>query len=131
MLKMGDEDLVAFLDIAPAPALGDEIDAFGGAAHENDVAHGGRVEEAPHFFARRFVGVGGAGRERMRGAMDVGVFVLVEIREMRSMTACGFCVVAALSSQISGLPLRALQDREIALDPIRVERLGGQFRVRQ
>jgi hypothetical protein len=39
------------------------------------------------------------------------------------MTDCGFCVVAALSSQTSGRPwTRSLQDREVALDDVRVER---------
>ena len=38
------------------------------------------------------------------------------------MTACGFCVVAALSSQTRRLPLHALvQDREIAAEDMRVE----------
>ena len=38
------------------------------------------------------------------------------------MTACGFCVVAALSNQISGRPWIALaQDREVAPDGVRIE----------
>ena len=38
VLEPGDDDLVALLDVAAAPALGDEVDALGGAAHEDDLA---------------------------------------------------------------------------------------------
>ncbi len=39
------------------------------------------VEEAPHLLARGLVGVGRARRQRVGGAVDVGVLVLVEMRE--------------------------------------------------
>ena len=43
--------------------------------------------------------------------------------ERRSITACGFCVVAPLSSQTSGRPLTFWsQDREVAPDGVRIER---------
>ena len=42
------------------------------------------------------------------------------------MTACGFCVVAALSSQTSGRPwTRSCRIGKVALDGVRVERARG------
>ena len=43
MLEMGDDDLIVFLDVLFAPALGDEIDRFGGAADEDYFVRGGGV----------------------------------------------------------------------------------------
>ncbi|KAF1054063.1 MAG: hypothetical protein GAK34_00849 [Delftia tsuruhatensis] len=65
----------------PAPALGHEVDGLGGAAHEDDLVHVGRVDEAAHALARALVGVGGAGSEFMGRAVDVGVLVLVEMAD--------------------------------------------------
>ena len=46
------------------------------------------------------------------------------------MTACGFCVVAALSSQTSGRPLtRSCKDRKVAANGLDVERLRGQIQT--
>ena len=123
MLQMADEDFVAFLDIGAAPALRDEVDAFRRAAHEDDVAHGRRVEEAAGFFARGLVGVGGAGRQRMGGAMDVGVLVLVEIRDpldhrLRFLRGRGVVEPDQLLAAVDAF----LKDREVALDRLGVER---------
>ena len=38
VLQVRDDDLVARADVLAAPALGDEVDALGGAAHEDDLA---------------------------------------------------------------------------------------------
>ena len=38
VLEVGEDDLVARADVAPAPALRDEVDALGRAAHEDDLA---------------------------------------------------------------------------------------------
>ena len=79
VLEVGDDDLVALADVLPAPALGDEVDALGGAADEDDVV--GRVcaEEPGDRGAGLLVGVGGAGGQVVRGPVDVGVLVLVEV----------------------------------------------------
>ena len=37
VLEVRDDDLVALADVAPAPGLRDEVDALGGAAHEDDL----------------------------------------------------------------------------------------------
>ena len=79
VLEPGDDDLVVFLNIAASPALGDQVDAFGRAAHEDDFARGGGIQEAARLFPRAFVGVGGPGRKIVGGAMNVGIFVRVEI----------------------------------------------------
>ena len=105
MLEPGDDDLVVLADVLAAPALRDEVDRLGCAADEDDLVRGRRVEKAADLFAGVLVGVGGAGGQLVRAAMDVRVFESCRNGTSRSMTACGFCVVAALSSQISGWPL--------------------------
>ena len=79
VLEPGDDDLVVLLNVLAAPALRDEIDAFGGAAHENDFSRVRGVQEAADFGARALVGVCGAGGQFVSGAMDVGIFVRVKI----------------------------------------------------
>ena len=86
------------------------------AAHEDDLVLGGRVEEAPHLLARAFVGVGGARRQRVRGAVDVRVLVLVEVAEaidhrLRLLRGGG---VVEPDERPAVDPL--LQDREVAAD---------------
>ncbi len=81
VLELRDDDLVARADVAAAPALGDEVDALGRAAHEDDLSGDGALRNAAHLVARAFVGVGRARRQRVGGAVDVRVLVLVEVRE--------------------------------------------------
>eukprot|EP01038_Epipyxis_sp_PR26KG_P001481 gene1481-2078_t len=81
VLQVGDDDLVAFAHVLQAPAFGDQVDGFRGAAHEDHFVDFGRVQEALHALAGAFVGVGGARRQRVRGAVDVGVLVFVEVAD--------------------------------------------------
>src|SRR5580700_11537076 len=81
MLKPGDDDLVVFLNVAPSPALRYQVDAFGCAANEDDLAGRRRIEKAPYLLPRRLIRIGGASGELVRCAMYVGVFMFVEIRE--------------------------------------------------
>ena len=74
-----DDDLVAGLQVLAAPGLGDEVDAFGGAADEDDLARLRRVEEALDLDAGLFVGRGGALAQHVDAAMDVGVVDFVEV----------------------------------------------------
>src|SRR6185437_9272195 len=60
-------------------ALRHQVDAFGGAAYEDNLAAGGRIDEAPHGVARGLIAGGGAFAEAVDGAVDVGVIVLVEV----------------------------------------------------
>ena len=66
---------------SPPPALRDQIDGLGRAAHEHDLLRRRSVQEARAFFARCLVGVGRARGESVRGAVNVRVLVLVEVRE--------------------------------------------------
>jgi hypothetical protein len=62
VLEPGDDDLVTCVDVAAAPALSNEVDAFGRATHEDDVFDRRCVDEAAHLVARSFVGFRGARR---------------------------------------------------------------------
>jgi hypothetical protein len=60
--------------------LGDEIDGFGGAANENDLAAGASVHESHQPVARRLVQAGRFLTQRMNTAVNVGMvtaFVIV------------------------------------------------------
>ncbi len=121
MLEPGDDDLVALSHIAAAPGLGDEIDALGRAAHEDDVLDRRRLQEAANFFARGFIGVGRARRQRMGGAVDVGILIFVEMRQtvddrLRLLRRRG---VVEPDQRLAMHLL--LQDREVALDAIGIE----------
>ena len=75
------DDLVALADIRHAPAIGDgliaSVDGFG----EDDLVDDGGIEEAPHLFARRLIGIGRGIREEMQAAMHVGIFVRIGVRD--------------------------------------------------
>jgi hypothetical protein len=76
-----DDYLVALGDVLAAPTLRDKIDRLGRPTHEDDLLGRGRIEEVCDFVAGIFVGVGGTSCELVGRAMDVGVFVLVEVTE--------------------------------------------------
>ncbi len=79
VLDPADDDLVALVDVLAAPALRNQVDGFGGAADEDDFFGGRCVEEVCDLAARVLISVGSAGGKLVGGAMDVRVFVLVEI----------------------------------------------------
>ena len=121
VLEPGDDDLVARLHIAPAPALRDEVDPLGRAAHEHDLFRRSGVEEAPHLVARRLVGVGRAGGQRMRAAVHVGVLVRVEGGEA---VDHGLRLLRGRAVVEPDQPLAVhllLQDREVVADRSGVE----------
>ena len=76
--------------------LGDQIDAFGGVAREDDFAHGGCVDEALHRGAGVLERLGGALAEQVDAAVDVRI-VLAVVGHQRVQHRTSFCVVAALS----------------------------------
>ena len=78
---MADDDFIALAHVLSAPGLGHQVDGFGGAAHKDDFVHIGRVDEAAHHFTRMLVGIRGAGGQGVGRAVDVGVFVFVEMRD--------------------------------------------------
>ena len=122
VLEPGDDDLVVLLNVARAPALGHEVDAFSCAAHKNNLAGGGSVQETAHFFARPFVGIRGSRRQGVGGAVDVRVLVTIERRDAvdnRVRLLGGGSVIKPHQRPPVYL---LLQDREVAADEMSVER---------
>ena len=76
-----DNNLVPFVDILPAPALCDKIDRLGGASEKNDLVGGWGIEEAAYFRPRFLISVSGPRCQFVCCAVDVGIFVLVEVRK--------------------------------------------------
>ena len=79
VLHGGDDDFVAGLDMSAAIGVGDQVDALGDAADEDDLAPVGGIEEALDLDAGLFVMAGGTLAQLMHAAMDVGIIRLVEL----------------------------------------------------
>jgi len=103
MLEPGDDDLIVLLNILTSPALRNQVDCLGGSAHEDDLARSTGIEEPARLLTGRLVGICCARSEFVRGAMHIGVFVLVKVADAID-HRLRLCVVAPLSSQISGCP---------------------------
>ena len=69
----GEDDLVAFLHAGFAEGCGQEVDALGGAAREDDFVRGAGVQEAAHRLARCLVQLGGLLGEEVHAAVHVGI----------------------------------------------------------
>src|SRR5262249_56054179 len=76
VLHLGDEDLVAPPQRV-SESVGDEVQAVGGPAREDDFLTGGGPDEALDAIARDLVELGRFLAERVDGAMHVGVAALV------------------------------------------------------
>jgi len=72
------EDLVAFLQVAPRPAVGHQVDGFRRILDEYDGFRFRRIDEARHFAARFLIAKSSLLAQRVDGAVDVGVVFLVE-----------------------------------------------------
>ena len=81
VLQLGEQNLVAGLQMLKRPGRSDEVDALGGAPGEDDFLRGSGINEFRDAFARGFVSVGGAVAQLMDAAVDVGVVVLVVAHE--------------------------------------------------
>ena len=90
-------DLVAGLQPRADEAAGHQVDALGGAAHEDDLLGVLRAHEAPRDLACPLVGLGGALGQRMDAPVNVRVVVGVGRLVSASITARGFWAEAALS----------------------------------
>src|SRR5262245_28224081 len=77
MLELRKEDGVAALEVGEGPGIGHEVDAFGGAASEDDFLGGAGIDEFRRAFARGFVGAGGPIAQLMDAAVNIGIVVLV------------------------------------------------------
>ena len=81
VFQVGDENLVAGLDKLSAKASGNQIDAFGGAAHKDDLTHVAGSKEAANLLARSLIVARGLFAEHVDAAMDVGVAEFVVIAD--------------------------------------------------
>ncbi len=77
VLHLGEQDHVAGLRFLVPHDVGDEVDAFGGAAGEDDFVGAAGVDEFRGAGAGGFESGGGAIAQFVDAAMDVGVVVLV------------------------------------------------------
>jgi len=75
VLHMGDENLVAGLDLRFHKRVGDKVDGFGGSPSKNDFRFVAGVQVAGELGAGIFVGLSGFGTQQVDPTMDVGVFV--------------------------------------------------------
>jgi hypothetical protein len=124
MLKPGDSNLVVFLNIASSPALGNEIHAFGSAPNEDDLACGRRIQEPANLFTRRFMRIRRTRSQLMRGAMHIGVLVLVEILQPVDDALRLLCGRRVIQPD-QRAPVHAFAKYgEVAPDRLRVERIG-------
>ena len=97
MLEGRNQDLVAGLQMRSSIGARHEIDRLGGSAHEHDLAFGPGIDETLHGFPRIFIRPGGALAQFVHATMNVRAIKSDKNAFTASMTACGFCVVAALS----------------------------------
>ena len=126
MLDLGGEDDVAGLEVGVAPAAGDEVDALGGAARENDLGGIGGMDESRDSRACALVGVGGAHGEGVEAAVDVAVVALVVVHE-RVDDGARFLGGGAVVEVDEGFAVDLLvQDREIGADFLEIEHGGRQ-----
>jgi len=83
MLQFGEQDNVAGVQVFRAPGGGDEVDAFGGAAGEDDFIGLAGMEESGGARAGGLEGVGGAVAQFVDAAMHIGIVVLVIMGQRR------------------------------------------------
>ncbi len=125
VLEVRDHDLVARAQAWPAPALRHEVDRFGRAAHEHDLAGRTGVDEALHAAARALEEIGRLLAQGMHATMDVRVRGLVVARHrvddrLRPLARRGVVEVGERPAVD-----HAGQHREIAAHACDVERRGG------
>ena len=73
VLHDGENHLVAFVQKGFGKRRGDEIEALGGAAGENNLGRGTRIEEGAHALTGGLVQGGGFLREGVNAAVHIGV----------------------------------------------------------
>lgn len=79
VLKMGDNYLIARADVLAAPSLCNQVYGLGGAPGEDDVVGRWRPQEAGHGRSGALEGVSRSRRQGVGAAVDIGIFVLVEV----------------------------------------------------
>ena len=81
MLHRRDDDLVAGLEGIAAETVGDEVDGLGGAAHEDDLAFVGGVDELGDGLPHALEGFRRPLAQPVDAAVDVGVFRFVAVAD--------------------------------------------------
>src|SRR5207248_2394277 len=121
VLEIADYDLVAGFQMRRTPALGDEVDRLGGAAHEHDLALVGGVQKRARLFPRLLEKVRRAAAQRVHAAMHIGVVVPIKIREAVDDAARLLRTGAGIEEHQAGI---RLENRELAPQPAAIEPLG-------
>ncbi len=120
----GNYDLVAFFNVFPAPGTGYQVDAFGSAAYEDEFVFAACVEEEFGLRACLLVGGGGALRQLVYAAVNVGTVHFVKaadgIDHREGFLRSGGGIQIHQGFAVDFL----LQDREILADLVHVE-TGG------
>ena len=131
MLEMRDDDLVARTHVLQAERVRHEVDGLGGAAHEHDLLRRRRIDEARHLVAGSLVGIRRTGSQLVRRTVDVGVFVLIEVRQAIDdrfrLLRRGRVVEPDQRPAVHGLR----QDRKIPPDGVDVERRMRRLEARR
>ena len=123
VIQLADDDVVAWCQKLSAVGLRHEVDALGGATHEDNLLAGGCVDEPLHLFAGFLIGIRRTGGKGMRPAVDVAVIstvVLLDlvddlVRLLRRGTVVEPDEVVAIHLLI--------EYGEVALDLLRVQRV--------
>ena len=97
MLHFREQNHVAGFEVFRAPGTGDEVDALGRAAREDDFLGAAGVDEFGGARPRGFEAGGGAVAQFVDAAMDVGVVVFVVMDAARQSPRAASAIVAALS----------------------------------
>ena len=124
MLQGGGQDLVARLQVRAAPTRRDQVQAFGGVAHEDELVRVIGTNEASDTFTRRFVQIGRFNAEGVHAAVHVGVRIRIEVdQRINDLTRLlrGRRIIEV--NQRSTVDL-ALEDRKVRTDPLDVQRVG-------
>ena len=77
VLRDGDDDLIASLDIAEAIAVGDEVQRLRRVLREDDLLRTGRIDELRRAHARILIDLRRLDRERIGAAVRIGVAAAV------------------------------------------------------
>ena len=79
MFHLRNDDLVAFLQESPAPALRDKIDAFGRPADEDDLVFASRIDKFRDLAAGCFKTLCRPLAKVVHTAMNIRVLMLIDL----------------------------------------------------
>ncbi len=128
VLQRRNHDLVTRPHRPPAVGLGHEVDPFGGATHEDDLARLRRIQEPLDPRAGSFVRLGGALTQPVHAPVHVGVVRRVVAREGidHGLRLLGGRGVVQVDERFAVHLL--VEDGEILPDALDVPRHGGRHR---